>query len=144
MSEEDERIQQLTELLDKQDDKKEKNKGLLVTELPPKYKCVCGKDVEVSELRPINSPVIGKCISDVCKNCKDGVRLHKESAMLVCNSCRRVVRRVAPWTDPRSKFQFLPGHIYHIANCPECTGETREYKVLEMVLWNRKLMTKPK
>lgn len=119
--------------------------GLLVHDIPPTYKCVCGKDVQINELKKTKTPVLPSIISDVCVNCKNkdaGERLNKESAILVCTHCCRAVRRIAPWTDPISGFKFLPGRYYHITCCPECTGKTGEYRVLEMQVYNRRRLGK--
>lgn len=122
-----------------------KPKGL-IQEVNTTYKCVCGKTVSLPQLRTINSGVLPQVIDDVCIHCdnKDaGSRLDRETAKLVCCTCHRVIRRLAPWTDPRSGFTFRPGKCYHVRECPECAGKDGEYKVLEMVIHNRKLLKKP-
>lgn len=120
----------------------------LITNIQTTYECICGKRVTIPELKTLDSGVVAQVIDDVCKHCdnKDaGERLDKETAKLVCCTCHRVIRRIAPSTDEKSGFTFLPGKCYHVRECPDCAKRDGEFSVLEMVIHNRKLMRrKPK
>lgn len=99
--------------------------------------CACGNKVKLTNLTVIDTGVF-KAINTVCKGCRKGAIEDKKLARFVCAKCRTVVGRVRPSKD-KTGFALEAGKTYHISGCDNCCPGTEEFKLLEKVLWDRKL-----
>lgn len=111
-----------------------------VVVLDPVETCACGKKVPITSLEELNTGVF-KIIGDVCKGCKDGKRLDRELARVVCSRCKRVITRIKPATD-HTGFTFQAGKTYHLAECALCNPKIEQCPIIEKVIWNRTHKTK--
>lgn len=103
--------------------------------------CACGHVIHAL------TPDFFKFVSDgvlvfqnnVCPGCKEGEKADREMARFVCANCRRAWFRIPPTKD-LTGFRFEAGKSYHTAGCPFCTEDgTSEVKIIEKVLYNKKL-----
>lgn len=99
--------------------------------------CMCGRMVKLTDLTTIDTGVF-RAINTVCKGCKKGAEEDKKLARFVCVKCRTVIGHVKPSKD-NTGFELKAGHTYHIEGCDRCFPGRTEFKLLEKVLWNRKL-----
>lgn len=99
--------------------------------------CVCGKQVPILDCEVLNTGVFNTA-NDVCKNCKDGHRIDKMYARIVCAKCKKVFCRVRPGTD-KTGFTFVAGKSYHVEDCPQCRAMDSKvsFKIIEKALWDR-------
>jgi len=95
-------------------------------------KCVCDKYVPLSNLEIFDSGV-AKIVSNVCKGCREATKQDRETARVVCVSCRQVVMRIEPHQD-KSGFKFLANHTYHLEECPSCNPDIQKSIILEKKL----------
>lgn len=132
-----------------------KEYGKIIEQLPPPPKvdtdtinipfetCVCGKKILMTHenLETLNTGVF-TCLNDVCKGCTEGHKIDKKFARIVCAKCKRVICRIDPHKDPITKFEFVAGRSYHLAECALCTpsedGQAKEYPIIEVKLWKQK------
>lgn len=121
----------------------------IFTKLPPlkkidltitKESCICGKTVDITDLEALNTGLF-LTHSDVCKGCKEGHRIDKNSARVVCVKCKRVLMHIKPGVD-KTGFRIVAGKSYHVPRCPQCMSIFREkhdprIPLIEKVVWNR-------
>ena len=122
----------LGEVLQKRDDEEKAAKLL-----GPKDKCVCNKNVQVTEFPLLNTGVI-VCCNNVCPGCKAGVKHDNETARIVCVRCKKVVARLKPSKD-KTGFRYVAGQTYHSDACPECKPNLTESQIVEKVIYMKKL-----
>lgn len=109
----------------------------IVPNLEFKETCACGKKVPVTKLMQLNTGVI-IMPNDVCKGCKEGMKLDKEMARVVCIKCKRVIGRIKPTVDKQG-FEFKAGKTYHMESCGHCDPDRGKYMIIEKHLHSRKL-----
>lgn len=102
----------------------------------PKEKCACGKMVHVNSLEALDTGVF-KTLNDVCVGCKDGKKIDKELARVVCARCKRVIIRLKPAKDVTG-FTFEAGRTYHVSECSLCNPSIQRCPIIEKVLWNKR------
>lgn len=96
-------------------------------------KCMCGHRRRRSDMPRVSSGVV--VFSDnVCRGC---VKKYRDLATVVCAKCKDVLGRVEPGTDPKDRFTFERGAIYHILYCDSCTPGLSNSEVIERILWRR-------
>lgn len=106
----------------------------LITE--PKETCACGKHVHITDLEELDTGVF-KTLNDVCKGCKEGHKIDRELARVVCAQCKRVLVRIKPNKD-KTGFEFKAGRTYHVSECNLCNPDIQRCPIIEKVLWDKK------
>lgn len=101
-----------------------------------KETCACGKKVPVTDLMQLNTGVI-VMPNDVCKGCKEGMKMDKEMARVVCIKCKRVIGRIKPTVDKQG-FEFKAGKTYHMESCGHCDPDRGKYMIIEKYIHSRK------
>lgn len=103
-------------------------------------RCVCDKIVPMQVLEVFDSGVC-KILSNVCRDCKSGVKHDRETARIVCAQCRQVVMRLAPNTD-KTGFSYLANHTYHLERCGVCEPDLKESLLVEKKIHDKALKRK--
>lgn len=95
----------------------------------PQETCLCGKKVPITSLEDLNTGVI-LTISNVCKDCRSGKKLDRETARIICVRCKRVVARISPGKD-KTGFSFEKNKSYHLTKCAFCEPGLTESPIIE-------------
>lgn len=99
--------------------------------------CACGKSVPVTNLMQLNTGVI-VMPNNICKGCKEGQKLDKETARVVCLKCKRVICRVKPVKDKQG-FEFKAGKTYHMESCGFCNPDKQNHMLVEKYIHSRNI-----
>ena len=99
--------------------------------------CACGKSVPVTNLMQLNTGVV-VMPNNVCKGCKEGIKLDRETARIVCLKCKRVICRVKPVKDKQG-FEFKAGKTYHMESCGFCNPGKENYMIVEKYIHSRNI-----
>lgn len=102
----------------------------------PTETCACGKKIPITALEELDTGVF-KTLNDVCKGCKEGHKIDRELARVVCAQCKRVITRIKPAVD-KTGFEFKAGKTYHVSECSMCNPEIQRCPIIEKVLWDKK------
>lgn len=96
-------------------------------------KCMCGHRRRRSDMPRVSSGVV--VFSDnVCRGC---VKKYAQLATVVCAKCKDVLGRVEPGRDPKDRFTFESGLVYHVLHCDLCTPGVGSTEVIERILWRK-------
>ncbi len=99
--------------------------------------CACGKSVPVTNLMQLNTGVV-VMPNNVCKGCKEGQKLDKETARVVCLKCKRVICRIKPAKDKQG-FEFKAGKTYHMESCGFCNPDKQNHMLVEKYIHSRNI-----
>ena len=100
-----------------------------------KIKCICDKWKNATELEQIHTGVVG-ALSNVCRDCAEGLKHDREMSRIVCVKCKTVVARIQPHRDPDG-FRFMPNASYHIAQCAHCVPGLESSDIIEKLAHQR-------
>ncbi len=99
---------------------------------------MCGSKVPLSDTHVINTPILKNVIDSTCKVCRDTCTKEKY-CKIVCIGCKEVILWMEPQKDPKSGFEFKPGAVYHIEDCPKCNPDKFKNKVVPTEILESKI-----
>jgi hypothetical protein len=97
--------------------------------------CICNKRKLLTQMEIINSGVF-HVVSNVCKDCRSGLKHDREMSRIVCCTCKSVVSRLSPGRD-LDGFVFAANASYHVDKCGVCTPGLSESPIIEKLIYQR-------